>query len=118
MKQLTVNQIIELQSLTFMHRAFKKLLTGNLQTHFNLNTGNKSHQSNFKCQYSRQFISIHVYIYTYYIFIYIFISIFSNKKTQHCLSLIGVKLWNKTDKWILISNNIHMLKKKYKNYLK
>ena len=67
-KLLTVNQIIELQSLTFMHRAFEGQLPVNLQTHFNLNTDNKRYRNNFKCQYSR------------------------TTKKQHCLSLIGVKL--------------------------
>ena len=93
MKLLTVNQIIGLQSLTFMYRAFKGLLPVNLQAHFNLSTGNKRYQNNLKCQY------------------------FRTTKKQHCLSFIGVKLWNKTDKWILNSNNIHMFKKKYRNYL-
>ena len=93
MKLLTVNLIIDLQSLTFMYVAFKGLLPVNLQTRFNLNTGNKRCQNNFKCQYS-----------------------WTTRK-QHCLSFIGVKLCNKTDKWILNSNNIHMFKKKYKNYL-
>ena len=76
-----------------MHRALKGLLTVNIQTHFNLNTGYKGYQNNFKCQYSR------------------------TTKKQHCLSFIGVRIWNKTDKWILNSNNIHMFKKKYENYL-
>ena len=52
MKLLTVNQIIELQSLTFMCWNFKELLPVNLQAHFNLNTGNNGYQNNFKCQYS------------------------------------------------------------------
>ena len=93
MKQLTVNQIIELHSLTFMYRAFKGLLPVNLQTHINLDAGDKIYQDNFKCQCS-----------------------WTTKK-QHCLSFIGVRLWNKTDKLILNSNNIYISKKKYRNYL-
>ena len=76
-----------------MYKAFKGLLPVNLQTHLNLNTGNKRYQNNFKCQYSR------------------------TTKKQHSLSFIDVKLWNKTDKWILNSNNMHMFKEKHKNYL-
>ena len=52
MKLLTVNQIIELQSLIFMYKAFNGLLPINLQTHFNLNISNRIYQNNFKCQYS------------------------------------------------------------------
>ena len=86
MNLLTINQIIELQSLTFMHKAFKGLLSINLQTHLNLNIDIKRYQNNIKCQYSRI------------------------TKKQHCLSFIGVKLCNKTDKWILNRNKIHLLK--------
>ena len=93
MKLLTAKQIIALQSLTFMHRAFKGLLPVNLKTNFNLNTCNKIYQNSFKCQYSR------------------------TTEKQHCLTFIGGKLWNKTDKWVLNSNNILMFKKKHKNYL-
>ena len=53
MKLLTVNQIIELLSLTFTYKTFKGLLLVNLQTHFTLNTGKKRYQNSFKCQYSR-----------------------------------------------------------------
>ena len=52
MKLLTVNQIVELQLLTFMYKAFKRLLPVNLLAHFNLNTGNKRYQNNFNCQFS------------------------------------------------------------------
>ena len=93
MKLLTVNQIIELRSLTFMYEAFNGQLPLNLQTHFNLNTGKKRYQDKHKCQFSRQ------------------------AKKQHCLAFIGVKLWNKTVKWIMKSNNIRISKKKYDNYI-
>ena len=84
---LTVSQIIELKSLSIMHKAFRGLLPVNLQTHFSLNAVNKLHQNNLKCQYSR------------------------TTTKQHCLSFIGVNPRNKTDKWILNSNNIHMHRK-------
>ena len=68
---------MELQSLTFMSMDFKGLLPINLQTRSYLNIGNKTYKNNFKCQYSR-----------------------TTKEQQ---SFIGVKLWNKTDEWILNS---------------
>ena len=70
MKLLTLSQVIELQTLTFMYKAFKGLLSIILQAHLNLNTGNKRYQNNIICKYSW------------------------TTKIQHCLSFIGVKLWN------------------------
>ena len=93
MKLLTVNPIIELQSSTFIYKAFKGQLPVNLQSHFNLNTGSKDIK-----------ITLNVNI--------------LGKKNKKYVSFIGVKLWNKTDKWILNSYNIHMFKKKHRNYLK
>ena len=83
---LGVNQIIESQSLTFMHKAFKVQLPVNLHAHFNLIIGNKRCLNIFKCECSR------------------------TTKKQKCLSLIGARLWNKTDMKIL-NSYIHNFKK-------
>ena len=44
MKLLTVSQIIELQSLTVVHKVFKELLPINLQYLFNLHISNKRYK--------------------------------------------------------------------------
>ena len=97
MNSLNFFQIVELQSATFMYKAFHQLLPCNLQKYFTIKSnvyGIETKQKNMLYQ-----------------------SYVRTTKKQHCISVAGVKLWNSINNDLRNSYSVLMFKKIYKNYM-
>ena len=94
MNSLKKIQIVELQTATFMYKAFHQLLPCNLQKYFTI----KSNVYGIETKQKNMFYQSYV----------------RTTKKQHCISVAGVKLWNSINNNLRNSYSVLMFKKNIK----
>ena len=94
MNSLKKIQIVELQTATFMYKAFHQLLPCNLQKYLTI----KSNLYGIETKQKNMFYQSYV----------------RTTKKQHCISVAGVKLWNSINNNLRNSYSVLMFKKNIK----
>ena len=89
--------IVKINSLSLMFKAYHKMLPINLQKWFEVGSRTKQHVTRQKNKFSINYVRTSL--------------------KSHCISSIGPKLWNLLPFSVSSCNNLYKFKNKYKNYL-